>query len=89
MSHFSHLWFLAHLPFPHISVSIAGTLFKYISFHAHLIFPFPIFVCVNSMQQKLGQNQHQFQDLFIFMKRWQGKRVSQSVVQSPKKEESL
>lgn len=43
LHHFSHIRFPAHFPFPHISVSIAGTLFKHISFHAHLIFPFPIF----------------------------------------------
>lgn len=48
-------------------------------------FPFPIFVCVNSMQQKSGQNQHEFQALLSFTKRWQRKRVSQSVMQSPRK----
>lgn len=83
---FFMLRFLAHIPFPRICVSVAGSLFKTISFHTLLIFPFPIFVCVNSTPQKLGQNQHQFQALFIFMKRWQGKRESPNLsYQAPKR----
>lgn len=53
-------------------------------------FPFPIFVCVNSMQQKLGQNQQEFQALFGFMKRWQRKRESPNLsCKAPEKEELL
>lgn len=53
-------------------------------------FPFPIFVCVNSMQQKLGQNQHEFEALFSFTKRWQRKRESPNLsYKAPEKQELL
>lgn len=53
-------------------------------------FPFPIFVCVNSMQQKLGQNQHEFHALLSFTKRWQRKRESPNLsYKAPEKEELL
>lgn len=44
-------------------------------------FPFPIFVCVNSMQQKLGQNQHEFWALFSLYE-----EVANLSCQAPEKE---
>lgn len=84
--HFPHLRFLAHFPFPLISVALAGILFKYISFHAHLIFPFP-YICMCRQHATKIRTKPAWVScpVQLYEEVVKEKRVSQSVIQSPRK----
>lgn len=81
-----HLRFLAYFPPPLISTALASTLFKYISFHAHLIFPLPYICmcqqCATKIRTKSGWVSSPVQ---LYEEVAKEERVSQSVMQSPRK----